>query len=342
MSEWIAEARRRPVSEVAEALGLEVRRDRMGPCLACGDLREKSVRRLLVGIHRGSQRWTCNHCRISGDGVDLVAWKLLGKPARSLEAQQWNVVRTWFGGSGIPEKIRQPMELPPDYPPQADVLALWNQFAPLSGTEGDVEKWLRSRGLQAPLVGDLDLVRVAPSTRPERLSAGLRRVQHWGWPWVAALPLYDATGAQRSILFRAVAPPPDWLPRKSLALRDYARVGLVLADPLGVALLAGRREHLGIGWDGRVLVCEGEPDLLTLAAHPDRVRNQKSFAVIGTVGAVALSKAVGRRIPAEATVLLCPDVDADGKGEKTMAQSRSDALSHVANVQKLNLRRVGT
>lgn len=337
-SGWIAEARRRPVPEVATLLGMDVRRDRCGPCPACGDLREKSVRRLLVGIQRGEARWTCNHCKVSGDVIDLVAWKLTGRPCGELDQDGWSALREWFGVSPVRPPQRIENEPPPDYPPQQAVLALWSRCGSLLGPEGGVSRWLRSRGLNGDLVAALDLVRVAPSDKPERIH-GSREVQHWGWPWIAALPLFDATGAHRSLLFRAVAAPPDWLPRKSLALRDYARAGLVLADPLGVALLSGRQEHQGIAWDGRILVCEGEPDMLTLAAHPDRVRQGCSFAVIGTAGAVPLSKEVGKRFPAEASVLLCPDLDADGKGEQTMMRSRMEALAHVKNVQKINLRK---
>ena len=153
------------------------------------------------------------------------------------------------------------------------------------------------------------------------------------------MPLFDATGARRSLLFRAVVKPPPFMPGKSLALRGYARAGLVLADPMGVALLGGRTICGDTPWDGQVLICEGETDLLTLAAHPDRIQDGRTWAVIATVGAVTLPLAVGQRIPEEARVLLCPDMDADGKGERIMMQSRALSLAHIRDVRRLNLRR---
>ena len=79
--------------EIARLLGMEVRRDRIAPCPACGERQERTVRRLCVGLVRGERHWVCNRCGVGGDGVSLVCWSMLGREVRGLEPEQWRTLR---------------------------------------------------------------------------------------------------------------------------------------------------------------------------------------------------------------------------------------------------------
>lgn len=337
---WIERANEKPLTEIARALGLEVRRDRAGPCPACGERQERGVRRLCVGLAHGDRHWVCNRCGVGGDAVALVSWRTLGRATRGLEAEQWRLLRAWFGDPRPTLQVSPTPPSPPDYPPQAEVIALWGGFQRLC-PDTHVATWLSGRHVDPAQVAALDLVRESSHQRPVRLGDGERRVQAPGWPWVAAVPLWDCAGGMRSLVFRAVQAPPEWLPRKSLALRGYARTGLVFAEPVALGLLrAGlssreARAEAGACWDGRVFIVEGESDYLTLVTLPDRGRGAVS-AVFGTVSATALPTAVGRRIPADASVYLCPDQDEPG--QRAMNQTRRETLSHVKQVFSIDVR----
>jgi hypothetical protein len=70
---------------------------------------------------------------------------------------------------------------------------------------------------------------------------------------------------------------------KSLSPRGPS-AGLVLADPWGLALLRGAREVDGVPWDGRVAVCEGEPDTWTAATTTRARRWAADLAERGAEG----------------------------------------------------------
>jgi hypothetical protein len=368
--EWLGAAKSRPLVDVAAGLGLSVRRDRAGPCPACGAESENRVRRPPVGILR-SGGWCCNSCGAAGDGPDLVAWKLTGGPSSGLDRDGWRAVREWFGGGpGRPVEPSIGRALPPpDYPPvgplagfwcglvrfgavtgavhppvappEVDLVDFWHRWAEegrppfwesAETGRAAVASWLVSRGILPDMVALLDLVRVAPRTSAPLWKGGPLAP---GWPWCAVLPLVDATGLVRSVLFRAVADPPPDLPAKSRALAGYARVGLVLADPMALALLSrqpGRDVSTdGVPWSGLVHVCEGEPDYLTLAAHPSRVTDGASYAVLGWLGSGGLPEEVAARIPTSTEVHVWPHRDEAGEGA---ALRTVDRLAHVTTIKK--------
>ena len=192
-----------------------------------------------------------------------------------------------------------------------------------------VSGWLRSRALDAREVSGWDLVRVSgPSEKVLEGPWGAIRLP--GWPYLAVLPLVDSTGLLRSVLVRAVAPVDG---PKSRALGGWERVGLVLADPVALALLrrsgaeAGEAPWEGrrVSWSGIVHICEGEPDFLTMAAHPGRLEVHtsgalRSYAVLAFVGSEGLPEDVAARIPKEAEVVIWPHQDRNGAGEKAADQ----------------------
>jgi hypothetical protein len=139
-----------------------------------------------------------------------------------------------------------------------------------------------------------------------------------------AVPMYDATGAFRSLHFRAVThvrePDPDtpgrlrWravpMPahQKALSTRGAVR-GLVMADPMGLALLRGELE--AAPWNGGVVVCEGEPDLWTWATREGRGANDTTWASLSVV-AGSWTPELAARVPSGAKVAVYTDDDESG------------------------------
>lgn len=337
IDQWIDAAKTRDVAEVAAALGLAVHQRRMA-CPACGEEREKGERRGAVGLLRGGKGWCCNSCKAAGDVVDLVAWKVLGKPSSEADREGWRALREWFGGDGgrvVASPVKPPP--PPAYPPVEEVAALWEACLPLD-SPGGVRKWAAlgwtdRRALDWRRVAALDLARVAE----EETDGGPLRLP--GFPWCLLFPLVDSTGLLRSVCCRAVVDPPPDMPVKSRALPIYQTAGLVLADPMARALLSlvpgGDVSAGGMPWSGIVHIVEGEPDYLTLASHPKRVSDgaagPSSYAVLGWRGSDGLPEEVAARIPDGAEVWIWPD--RDNAGERAGAKTRA-RLSRNVTVKK--------
>lgn len=355
--DWLSEARNCAPEEVLDRLGVQNHSDRW-VCPACHSAREPKSKkgyrskRPPVKTFVGNRRWFCNSCKFTGDSVDLVSWVLLGKQAKGLAPAEWLKLREWFGVSVTPT-TRHTAPSAPDYPPQPEIAAYWAGLCPLPDhatfslhrptTPPDPEVvdrlagvsrpwwydaetsipalwcWLRSRGIPPEVVSWLDLIRIAPSEAPVPLQANERRVAGYGWPYLAVAPLFDATGLIRSVLFRAVAAYPG---PKSMALRGWDRAGLVMADPMGRALLSATGEpdpvdmRAGalVEWNGAVVVCEGEVDFLT-AATGDRINeDHQTYAVLAIPGASGgLPPAIAARIPQWARVLVLPHRDSAGE-----------------------------
>lgn len=332
--EWIQTARERSITEIALLLGLGIRHNRLGPCPSCGVEQERGNRRGIVGIFRNRTRWKCNGCGASGDSLELVALAKLGKPTSALNRDGWKELHLWFEGTPLPSAPSFVLPPPPDYPPLEKVTALWQNCGALPGSlhhtialpglSGRVCTWLKEeRGLGTELVGALDLLRVAPTRKTTDLLPG--------WPWIAVLPLVEATGTIRSFRFRSVESQKTG--PKSRTPTGYAAAGLVLACPMGRALLAGRTDVDGIHWNGRVELVEGEPDYLTLAAHPRRITQGQTFAVLGWMGSDGLPAEVARRLTAKTKIRIFPHQDTNGAGEHAAART-AERLAHVIDVRK--------
>ena len=260
-----------------------------------------------------------------------------------------------------------PVAAPPD---RAEVAALWAACSPLDVLEDNdpALRWLRCRrGLSVEGIAALDLARAMPAagTLPAWVpSLGIARAT-WRAVYRLAVPVYDARGMLAALRFRAIdrypldAPPPGcrvearngravlvaplWTPPgepvqgedrelpKALAARGCGHAaGLVLADPLGVALLRGELEDGGVRWDGRVVIVEGEPDLWAYATAMSRARNGASYAVFGHM-AGAWTAAHAARIPDGARVLLATDDDDAGD---RYAETVRDTLKGRCNVAR--------
>jgi KaiC/GvpD/RAD55 family RecA-like ATPase/5S rRNA maturation endonuclease (ribonuclease M5) len=92
MSEWIADAKRTPLSGVVEALGLtRGRMHSLGPCPACGESkRGNEDRRGPIGLTSDGRAWACHRCEEKGDSIDLVCWAKLGTSTKEVD---WKALR---------------------------------------------------------------------------------------------------------------------------------------------------------------------------------------------------------------------------------------------------------
>lgn len=309
------------VGTVAQQAGMRAGRgNSLAPCPACGaDQRGRHDRRgpIVVTSRQGRELWHCHAagCGAGGDAVTLRALVLFGEVPPKGDAR-WREV---LGDTPAPARSR-PVKAPATptrrYPPPDEVAALWGAALPVDEASADALAlaWLVSRGLDPFRVVEWDLVRVLPPVGP-------------AWPWVRSyvprthpvvFPLYDAAGRLRSVRFRAVVPdpkpakavPPSWY-EDADGRHDFEVGGLVLADPMARRILAGERPA---GWDGRVIVCEGEPDWLTWAAHPSRRLDgaTPTYAVFGLFSG-AWSADIGARVPDGARVVIREHDDDKGR-----------------------------
>lgn len=333
----IERLKQRPIGAIAAALGLQVQQPRgagggaFGPCPACG--REKrnastpGERRLACGIRADGLGWRCIPCDVSGDGVSLVSYALEGAALKDLDADRKHRVIDWCRAElgdvepapGVVPRLRDvpppaPVK-PPEYPPEAEIAAVWDACWPVTEMR-DVAEWLRAqRGLDPAAIAAADLARALPGNAPLRAWSmfGGRAWTDLGHRLV--VPLVDAGGRVRSLIARFAGAKPGKLKirgelvevPKSLPPRQFARKGLVMANGRARRMLE-RGAFDGDALDaGRVVITEGEMDFLTWSTEP----LDAEPTVLGIVQGSWTADAAAR-IPDGATVLIATDLDADG------------------------------
>lgn len=270
---------------------------------------------MSVFVRGGEERWRCNAggCGAGGSVAALLAaLRFHEVPARG-DPRWVEVFRELEGTVEMRPRpvVRRPAPRPvddaPTWPPAAEVAALWDAARPLQELDDDdvVAAYLRSRGLDPRRIGVLDLSRaLGPGTRlPAWAPRGASTHR-------LLTPMVDPAGALRSLRFRAVGAAPGG--RKTLNPRGYGYAGLVLADPMARALLAGRPDDEGVRWDGRVVVVEGEPDFWTWATHPGRFGVATTYAVVGLASG-SWSAPLAARIPDGARVIVRTHHDPPGE-----------------------------
>ncbi len=310
-ADWLEAAKQLDPLAVAQQLGLETlhRRKPQFQCPACGESRRgKADRRLAAEVYRPGA-WTCRRCGAGGSIVDLVSFRL--------NSARWSGernVRDWLGDRhDLPAVERQP-EIPQIvYPPTREVLDLWNGAAD-SERDAEVSNWLADR-LGA------DWRRIAPLVRalPPRTSHP-RWARYDGDRWAdighrALFPTWDRDGCLRSLRARRVR---DGSSPKTLPPAVFSTSGLVLACPLAVEMLRGRRQPT------RLVVAEGEPRFLTWAAR-------RREAVIGITSG-AWTVALSTRLPTGAAVLV--DTDHDDHGDRYAAHVIETLTGRCAVVRR--------
>lgn len=227
MSLWMEEARRVSFTDVASHLGLNhVRGRTITPCPACGaEKRGSTDPRGPVDVNErdGREMWHCKRCNVGGDAIDAAAFVVAGNRVTALGPDDKRRVAEWFSDRGwctaphgherpsvvpAPKAARMPddaVEGRRDYPPQAEVLRLWEACTRITreivaGDEAP-SAYLQDRGLDPAVLNPLDVVRALP--------VRLRNWPEW-WPgdrwgiYRLAVLAYDATGEVRSIHARRV------------------------------------------------------------------------------------------------------------------------------------------
>ena len=341
MHSWIEDARR-PVLDVAAALGVPADPGRGMACPACGEER-RDRKRGAVGLRKDGAGWRCHKCGATGDGIDLAAWSLEGRRLRELDADAQQRVRVWFVAQGWSTTPAAPTTAPSKptvlvRPPQDEVQGFWAASQPLTAArDHDTQAlaFLRERGLEPALdaIASADLARLSPARNGTPWPA-------W-WPagrahaWRLLVPAFDARGVLTSLHARAVEPmvndQGEPMPRQlwpgSRGGTRYDAAGLFFADPAALAMMRGEVV------DGlhTLLICEGLTDWLAAAAWC-RVQGRDDLAVLGGVAGSfpALSEL---SIPLGVRVLAA--VDADPAGDRYFAQIHQ-ALPRAA-VQRLLL-----
>ncbi|HEU4411649.1 MAG TPA: hypothetical protein VFS43_40775 [Polyangiaceae bacterium] len=222
---------------------------------------------------------------------------------------------------------------PRGYPPPGEVKALWDAARALVDyrqvgefeqetvvADPEANALLEGRGLSPEAVTDLDLVRVLVPDVPLPRWASYQGERRAPAPWTETghrlvVPAYDALGRLCSVRAWRVGPPRLESEKKVKRLppSGFTTKGLVLADRVGRQMLEEGRapDWWPKGEPFRVVVCEGEPDLVTVALHwhdaapcPD--------AVLGIPGSGSWTPEIAARVPDGAEVWLHPHHDGPG------------------------------
>jgi len=302
----------------------------------------------VYGAGRDRWRCQAGGCGAGGDALALLAYVRCGENPRAGDPRWPAILAELRGADPVPVSRTAPkpppVAAPVEGPDRAEVAALWAACTPLDADPREpAARWLNvRRGLDAERIAALDLARVLPGPAypwPRWVpSLGMDRAA-WLAVYRLAAPVYDARGELAALRFRAVdryppdgldVPPPGCriedrngravlvahvrgedreLPKALAAVGCGHAAGLVLADPLGVALLRGEG---GARWDGRVIIVEGETDLWAVATA-QRGATGASYAAFG-VEAGSWIAAHAARIPDGARVLV--DTDADPAGDR--------------------------
>ena len=321
---------------MAERVGLRQQgRSSWAPCPVCGAHRRgREDRRGPISFFAENRAWRCHAggCDAGGDAMALYAAHRLGRVPDREAREVWGELFAELGEGAersSPRIARQAhpvaRQRPPEgrqRPPEAHhgfavpqdeserLRALWGACRPLAGAGERVVAYLRGRGLELEALDTQGLVRVLP--------------EEWGWPsWLPprtreryplVAPVFDARGVLTSLRFRADTRQDR---QKARPPTGMSCRGLVLADPLGQALLRGERRANGVEWDGRVVIVEGEPDLWSWASSGARreqiARGQPTFAVLGVVSGAWTSE-IAARIPEGSTILIRTHQDPAGDG----------------------------
>jgi hypothetical protein len=193
------------------------------------------------------------------------------------------------------------------------VNTLWTTARPVTEAKA-IFSWLAAdRGLDASAIAELDLARVVPDDSSVALPlwAGFGGADGKPWrSWPSAglrllVPLYDASGAMRSVLFRrAFETTRDW-PPKSIGTNGFERAGLVMANAVAVHLLTHPPDT---GDPISVVIEEGETDWLTACVAWARKNERAIFGV--TSG--SWTEEIAKRVPSGARVTIRTDNDEPG------------------------------
>lgn len=290
--------------DVCAALGLidHAKRNARGLIVRCPAHNERTPSCSVTQGPDGTIRVRCFGCGFSGDVFHLIAAVDGLDPHRDFKRVLERAVRLAGIDVGSDSSGPRPMSPPPPerpYPPRDEIVRLWAYSLPVTD-DMEAVAYFSARGLDNEALRRADLVRVLRDDTPPWAVYGALPWAHTGHR--AIVRMFDARGVFRSVralkLRSGGADTPKRLPPKG-----YRASGLVMANLLGVSMLRGTQQRL------QVMVCEGEPDFLTIATEP-------SLAGVPLLGMVSGSWTgeIASRIPdgAEALVMTHNDKAGDG------------------------------
>lgn len=238
--------------------------------------------------------WKCHACGATGDAIKLIE-TVRGSSFQDALAEAAGLVGVTDDAPPTHDVAPQrPTEPDRDYPPLAEVQALWSEAVPL---DAEASAWAKDRAISASAAAEY--VRSIPPG-----VALPRWASYRGSTWRETghrllMPMYDHWGQMRSLRAIRVV---DGDSPKRLPPAGHKAAGLVMACDMGVAMLRGSFEA------PRVLILEGEPDFLFWAARSTTL----VYARIGIVSG-SWSADFARRIPRSAEVHIHTDLDKAGE-----------------------------
>ena len=304
---------------VAEKLGLKVEQSSGSYVLVRCPAHGENTASCSLHARDGTLAVRCHGCGWTGDVLTLVAqvhgldvrreFREVLATAAEL-AGMHEEARAAREGRQAPERLRpeQPMPEPEperDYPPAAEVQALWETARPVT-EDGEAAVCLAIRRIYPDQVVALDAARaLLPATHESRIPA-------WAWfkgrrkfaaPWTKTghrilVPVYDSDGQHRSVRAWLATGEPN-VPKRVPPV-GFKASGLVLANRRAVAMLRGEASP------SRVVIVEGEPDTLARTiASPGEV-------VIGILSG-SWHDGFAQRIPYGAEVVVRTHLDPAGE-----------------------------
>lgn len=325
---WLDNIRAQPVLTVARDLGLETKATRGASagsifgCPACSAVKRHTKsrdKRGAIGLRGDGKGWQCHQCDQTGDGLDLVSWKMTGE--RFAETHDKTKVIQWcknrFGGddSTPPPRavtatvvmstatVSEEPEADPAYLTD-EAIYLWDHCHRLT-SDADAVAYVKSRGVVDPSkLESWNLCRVLPKSFAPK----------WTWhspdggvpkPWAETghrliFPLYDVHGQMRSVLARAIVPSE----RKSTTAGP--RSGLILLDGVICDWLRRNRPDVPCA---TIHITEGEIDFMLRC---ESIQDQPLSTGVAGIMSGSWKRAHALAMPRHVHVSLETDHDAQG------------------------------
>lgn len=246
---------------------------RARPCPLHGGRSPDSFR-----VHPESLRWKCwSRCQDSGDPISFLQ-RRDGYDFTYAVGFLAGLVGVSPPSASMAHAVEPRVRLarpyrnagaPPRRPPAGQVAQVWAHARPVTDDpEAVAYLAAREERIDAGRVVDAGLARVVPqgtslpgwASTPRHLAN-----RPWSEEYRLIIPLYGASGWMESLRARLLRSPRDWNEPKALAPKGGSVKGLVLANGLGRALLAGDGEAIELVRQVGVVIAEGEPDFLNAA-----------------------------------------------------------------------------
>lgn len=300
-------------SQVARALGVPYRGPRHRECCPMHGGKDEN---LTLDVHNGRLAWFCaSHCG-SGDVISMIR-QLRGCSFAEALREAADIVGVELDTPDDPEaraqrereraayieahreRVAVESEPEPEYPPGAEVAALWDGAGAVD-QDPAVADYLASRAIDPAGAASRGLLRAVRPGQPLPRWARYRGSQAAARTWAESthrilVRVWDHLGECRSVRAWRIGDDPT---PKRLPPAGYRASGLVLANGTAVELLRGN-------WGPcRLLVVEGEPDW---AVHAVR----SSEPVIGILSG-SWSAEFAERVPFGSEVVIRTHTDDAG------------------------------